>query len=577
MTTRNTMRTNLAIMLGDRGGTEWDDLDYDRAISMAVEELSRYHPLESVAEINFNLDIADESFTSSYGVAVSLTASPMEPKSETVTSDPAGTTFDREDDYELDYINGTITVLSTGAMADATGFLITYQRDQTLINLTSVMTKQIEIQLVEYRVGQVPQSMASFDVHGNFLTILSVNGRTQSRISDDTNLRIWYTAFHTDPGDSTSGSFNRVFDELVQLGAAGQALRIKAMEMELQAKTDLAANVTALALADDRLTTITTAQDDANVAFDRALASAAEASVALDKIATLIAEYRGSAGEPYDDALTAIAVAVADAVKIGTELDGMDALFTAADLIFTAVEKAADLAPEILGDLPSEVDTAIQHLESLKSDGTSSGTAINADSYLETGDSLINVVNEGGPNVAAIYAQYAQVQTQEAQVLGGLANTRVASASVHVQEAQIRVAEAQAKVGELNAKASQAQLQAAQAQMSVSIVQGYVQIAGILNLEAQNILVEAQAEVATAQVYVAGGNGRLSQMAAELNLWQGYLNQSAGYQASAQRDIETALNLNQEAALRLEDFRFALRDRSQYGTQSNLVARRQNP
>lgn len=577
MVDRDTMRTNIAIMLGDRGGSEWNNLDYDRAISMAVEELSRHHPLESVAEINFNLDITNETFTSSYGVAVSLAVGPMEPKSETVTSDPAGTTFVRETDYELDYINSTITVLAAGSMADATGFLITYQRDQTLIKLSSVMTKQIEIQQVEYRVGQVPQNMASFDVHGDFLTIVSVNGRTQSRILDDTNIRIWYTAFHTDPENSTNGSFNRVFDELVQLGAAGQALRIKAMEMEILAKTALANSKISYDKADDRLTTITTAQSDANTAFDQVLNSLAAASTALDKIASISTAYRGSSGDPFDDAKTAIALAVTEAADIGGEIDGMDALFTAVDLMFTAIEKAADLVPEILGDPPSEIDKAIDHLESLKSDGTSSATELDADNYLEQGDSLINTVNEGGPGAASIFAQYAQVQVGEAQVLAGLANSRIAAAQTHNQEAQVRVSEAQAKVGELNAKAAQAQLQISHAQTSVAIVQGYATQAGILNTEAQNILVEAQTEISAAQVYVGEGQGRLAQLDGELSLWQGYLNLATLDQINAQRDSELAIAFNQEAALRLEEFRSALRDRSQYGTHPNLHARRQNP
>jgi len=577
MVDRDTMRTNIAIMLGNRAGSEWNDADYDRAISMAVEELSRYHPLESVAEINFNLDIVDETFTNTHGTAVSLAVSPMEPKSETVTSDPVGTTFVRETDYELDYINGTITTLASGSMPNSTGHLITYQRDQTLINLSSIMTKQIEVQQVEYRVGQVPQSMASFDVHGDFLTIISVNGRTQSRILDDTNLRIWYTAFHTDPGNSTNGSFNRVFDELVQLGAAGQALRIKAMELELLAKSDLVLSRTAIALADDRVTTITDAQTSSEVAFDAAIVRAAAASTALDKVASLIAFYRGTSTEPLDASITAAELAVTEAAAIGTELDGMDALFTAIGLIFTAIEKAADLAPEILGDAPTEIDKAIDHLESLKSDGTSSATELDADNYLEQGDSLINVVNEGGPNVSSIFAQYAQVQVSEAQVLAGLANSRIAAAQTHNQEAQVRVSEAQAKVGELNAKAAQAQLQATQAQMSVSIVGSYIQIAGITNLEVQNVLDEARGEVATAQTYIAEGNGRLAQMQAELSLWQAFLNQASIDQLTSDRDMALALSLNQEAALRLEEFRSALRDRSQYGTQPNLSARRQNP
>jgi len=47
-----------------------------------------------------------------------------------VTSSPAGTTYDEFDDYVLDHANGQIMVLSTGAMADTTAFLIDYTYDK---------------------------------------------------------------------------------------------------------------------------------------------------------------------------------------------------------------------------------------------------------------------------------------------------------------------------------------------------------------------------------------------------------------------------------------------------------------
>jgi hypothetical protein len=47
-----------------------------------------------------------------------------------VTNAGATVTYDEYDDYVIDYGNGKIMVLSTGAMADATGFLIDYTYDK---------------------------------------------------------------------------------------------------------------------------------------------------------------------------------------------------------------------------------------------------------------------------------------------------------------------------------------------------------------------------------------------------------------------------------------------------------------
>lgn len=68
----------------------------------------------------------DESFTSDHDVAVSLTNRAIVQYSETVTDSTGATTYVRGTDYTMVYKSGTITVLSTGSMADATSFLIDY-------------------------------------------------------------------------------------------------------------------------------------------------------------------------------------------------------------------------------------------------------------------------------------------------------------------------------------------------------------------------------------------------------------------------------------------------------------------
>lgn len=68
--------------------------------------------------------IIDEAFTSVFDVAVQLIHSMIDHGSEVVTNN--GTTYTRGTDYTMDYRNGTITVLSTGTMANTTGYLIDY-------------------------------------------------------------------------------------------------------------------------------------------------------------------------------------------------------------------------------------------------------------------------------------------------------------------------------------------------------------------------------------------------------------------------------------------------------------------
>ncbi|MCP4262822.1 MAG: hypothetical protein GY774_35735 [Planctomycetes bacterium] len=76
-------------------------------------------------EISRN-SIVNESFTSDYDVAVSLDNVGIVQYSETVTTVAGSTTYTRDTDYTMGYSGGTITVDSTGAMADATAYYIDY-------------------------------------------------------------------------------------------------------------------------------------------------------------------------------------------------------------------------------------------------------------------------------------------------------------------------------------------------------------------------------------------------------------------------------------------------------------------
>lgn len=75
--------------------------------------------------------ITDETFTSDHDVAVSLDNKAILQYSETVTTTDGATTYTRDTDYTIAYVAGTITVLSTGSMSDATSYEIDYQHYST--------------------------------------------------------------------------------------------------------------------------------------------------------------------------------------------------------------------------------------------------------------------------------------------------------------------------------------------------------------------------------------------------------------------------------------------------------------
>lgn len=72
-------------------------------------------------------DVTDETFTSSFGVAVSLDNKAIVQYSEKICDDAdETTTYTRDTDYTMDYVSGTITVLATGSMSDATTYYANY-------------------------------------------------------------------------------------------------------------------------------------------------------------------------------------------------------------------------------------------------------------------------------------------------------------------------------------------------------------------------------------------------------------------------------------------------------------------
>ncbi len=83
-----------------------------------------------IAEVGAKPDVVNDTFNSAHDTWVVLNNKRIQTSTVVVTSDPAGTTYTEYTDFVVDYANGQIKVLSSGSMADATGFLISYSYDK---------------------------------------------------------------------------------------------------------------------------------------------------------------------------------------------------------------------------------------------------------------------------------------------------------------------------------------------------------------------------------------------------------------------------------------------------------------
>ena len=103
-------------------------------------------------------EIVDETFNSAFDTAVELDYTELKTGTVVVTDVGGGVTYTEGTDYTVDYENGTITVLSTGAMADSTNYEIDYQttRPSKVIVSSSGIDGEIKRQIddsVEFTVN----------------------------------------------------------------------------------------------------------------------------------------------------------------------------------------------------------------------------------------------------------------------------------------------------------------------------------------------------------------------------------------------------------------------------------------
>jgi len=267
-------RNRLRVDLSDVDETLITDDVLDRAVQRAVEDLSRFLPLESTHEVTLIFAVTDEKWNSAAaaGTYVSLANKPIKYNSETVKN-AAEEACVRDTDYYIDYSLGRITHISGGKIGDSEDdCFISYTKSKTTVDLSS-LTDLIRVDRVEYPLGDVPQPFVSHDLRGGFLTITG-GAESQAAMTEGKHLVISYKAEHTAPTPDVVGSYPLFLDGTVILAASAYALFSVVMKYENQAITDLAAARTAIGsiaaihiLTDTALDAAASALGDATLAL----------------------------------------------------------------------------------------------------------------------------------------------------------------------------------------------------------------------------------------------------------------------------------------------------------------------
>ncbi len=365
---------------------------------------------------------------------ISLAYKPVKNGSESLT-EAGGTVSARNTDYIIDYIRGKIKAISGGDISAEEACTITYKKDQTAIDLTS-LKDFIRVHRVEYPVGDIPQSFCQYEIYGRFLTITGQGeSQEQTSLSEGKQVRVYYDAAHHPPTDFAPGTIPAFLENTILLAAEGYALFIYSLKCEHQALTDLTTARTAIA-----------------------------------------------AGESAQAGLAAILTAISTATDAGsTALSGISSLQAA---VITAVDAANAYLDAVATDL-TNADNARANYMGATANYVDGGTEPDIKTYLASGDALINTITKGGENerTPEMYGTFAQIaknalvaaHEQDRAFYQQDATARTNAALGFVQEASQRIATMRILVDEGGAYAAIGNVLVGKANALLSQIAAYLQ------------------------------------------------------------------------------------------------------
>ena len=298
------LTTDIRIEIADREAEIWEADEIVRAIEKAVSLMSRLLFKRDVIETTIVRTISSESLVIANSTGT-LAYKPIKADSVTITGKILDT------DYRINYLTGVITEIGSNLGDDT--YTVSYELDPLLLDISTLLPDYIRIDRVEYPAGENPPSTVAFDVKGGFL---SINTGT---LTEDKHLRISYYCKWTPPTTNDDGDYPSHLNDIVIIGAAGEALIFKAEEYTHLAKDTLddAVDVieglsavtfpdapdisTYLTAAISALTAAADALSDAETTVDSIDAALALADAAFDNLPTRVTTGLGylTTGAPF--------------------------------------------------------------------------------------------------------------------------------------------------------------------------------------------------------------------------------------------------------------------------------------
>ncbi len=480
------IRTYMRLHLS--GSATPSDDELGRAWIHALGDFSRFIPREryKIYVLDFD-EVTDEAVTlTAHGTVKSLANTPIKWDSERIFDDAAETTkYTRDTDYTIDYLNGTITSISGGAIGATATIFCNYTISKQSLDISG-LTDMYRIKNVWYPYGEVPEDAARYRLFAGLLTILGKKSTTtpsQGQLVDGKQVLVEYYGNHTAPDTTTAGSAPEWSNEIILKGCEAYSYLMEAISYDQLAATQMASAVTVLG------TTIS--HTAATAAMAAGSAALVEASAAIDRILT---------GDDYH----ALADAALDAAN--AEIDKVVADTSTGDELYDATQ-VEDIQPGSEGDF-----------------WLNAGGTIDAKAFLTAGQALINAVNKG-EDVTLRELEYADRAMAVHDRFRAMGQFHLERASARTQAALAYVQEAMGRIRQV-----------------------------------EQIVTEAQTEVATGNGYARVGEAYESDIS---NL----IREAEGFIASGMQYGELADKYRDLGVLRRNEFWMILTDRSQHGTE----------
>jgi hypothetical protein len=310
---------------------------WTKSSTLSISGTKNFKYVESITVTNIAGNGAGDVLNIGYGDTttgkVFLDYKPIKKGSETVKNTAGTTTYTRDTDYEIDYSNGSLKLITGGTMAASTEYYVSYTKSQITVDLSDI-TDLISVLEIEYPLGNIPQDTISYGVFGNLLTIEGGEASDQEQMSDTNHLVVRYHAQHTEPTTNSTSTYPSFLDQTVCQLAEAYLLFNKAYKYDQQAATDFASARTEL----DNCTAVNTAMETALGAAATALGNASigtshtEAETALDAAKTAL-----------DAVITALGSANVDTYLTGASAPSVNKYLTDGDAYLNTVNVGANV------------------------------------------------------------------------------------------------------------------------------------------------------------------------------------------------------------------------------------------